>query len=166
MTTTASALKWMKNKGRENTWQSKAKRVVLANTIYHIWTSRNKLFFEDLEMRSESIVRWIKTHVYKVIFSSIRLFVQPYCYILDDSPLTWGWDRPNFNLILRVGPTSKCEGAVIKAINRAVHTAWFYFHCILMFDSVRVISFWSLDHYHLYIIWSWLPKYALVLVNM
>lgn len=65
----ASALKWMKEKGRGTTRQSKVKRVALASTVYHIWTTHNKLPFEDLKMQSGNIVRWIKTYIYKVIFS-------------------------------------------------------------------------------------------------
>lgn len=42
MSTTSSTLKWIKNEGRRTTWQSKARRVALANTIYHIWIACNR----------------------------------------------------------------------------------------------------------------------------
>lgn len=69
MTTLASALKWMKKEARGTTWHSKAKRIALASTVYYIWMARNRMIFENLRPHVESIVRRIKTHIYKVIFS-------------------------------------------------------------------------------------------------
>ncbi|XP_022855080.1 uncharacterized protein LOC111376355, partial [Olea europaea var. sylvestris] len=69
MTTLAMALKWLKKEARGTSWLSKAKRVALATKVYYIWLTRNRKLFEDLSYDLDSIVRRIKTHVYKVMFT-------------------------------------------------------------------------------------------------
>lgn len=69
MSTIPSALKWIKKEGHGTSWQCKAKKIALASTVYHIWTARNRLIFEDLRPNPDSIVIRIKTQVYKVMFS-------------------------------------------------------------------------------------------------
>lgn len=45
MSTLASALKWLKKEARGSPWQSKAKRVALACTVYYIRSALNRLIF-------------------------------------------------------------------------------------------------------------------------
>ncbi|XP_022870493.1 uncharacterized protein LOC111389759 [Olea europaea var. sylvestris] len=46
-----------------------AKRVAFSSTVYYIWLMRKRKIFEDLSPDLDSIVRLIKTHVYKVMFT-------------------------------------------------------------------------------------------------
>ncbi|XP_022853499.1 uncharacterized protein LOC111374969 [Olea europaea var. sylvestris] len=70
MTTLVSALKWLKKEAHGTSWLSKVKRIALASTVYYIWLTWNRKIFEDLSTNLDCIVRQIKTHVYKVMFTS------------------------------------------------------------------------------------------------
>lgn len=69
MTTLPSTLKWMKKEAQGTSWQSKAKKIALAHTVYQTQMTRNRKIFEDLKSHIDSIVKLIKTHVYKIMFS-------------------------------------------------------------------------------------------------
>ena len=69
MSTLCSALKYLKKEARGTTWHSKVKKVALATTIYQIWTARNRRLFEGLKPTPASVIRQIKTQVYKLMFS-------------------------------------------------------------------------------------------------
>lgn len=61
MFTLQSAMKWIKKESGGTTSHSKAKCVALVTTIYHIWTTKNRLIFENLRSHDDSIIRQIKT---------------------------------------------------------------------------------------------------------
>ncbi|XP_052177540.1 uncharacterized protein LOC127791595 [Diospyros lotus] len=65
MSTIPSALKWLKKKARE----AKVKRIALACTVYYLWNIRNRKIFEDHRPCIDTVIRKIKTQVYKDTFS-------------------------------------------------------------------------------------------------
>ncbi|KAL3628266.1 hypothetical protein CASFOL_027312 [Castilleja foliolosa] len=69
MTTLASALKWIKKEARGTSTLSKAKRIALASTVYHIWNARNRMCFEDEVPNLVGYCVKIKSHVYSVIYT-------------------------------------------------------------------------------------------------
>jgi len=80
LNTVGSALKWIRGQARGASWQSKAKQIALAATIYHIWQARNRMIFEDLRACKDSIINRIKTFVYRIMFS-----MYPYVLIQFES---------------------------------------------------------------------------------
>lgn len=66
MTTLAASAKWIKKESRGTTWISRRRRLVFVCTVYYIWITRNRLYFEGLAPHMDDIVATIKTHVYKV----------------------------------------------------------------------------------------------------
>lgn len=68
-TTIASSLKWLKKEARGTGWQSRAKRMAFASTVYHIWATRNRLIFEDTRTTVDELIFTIKTNVYKAMFT-------------------------------------------------------------------------------------------------
>jgi len=65
----ASTVKWLRKEGRGSSWQSKAKQVAFACSVYYIWSARNRLIFEGQSILVDSIISRIKTQVYRIIFS-------------------------------------------------------------------------------------------------
>ena len=69
MSTLKSATKWLIKEARGTGIQSKAKKVALACTVYHIWEARNKRIFEGVIKQPDAIVRQIQMQVYRVMFN-------------------------------------------------------------------------------------------------
>ncbi|XP_052203952.1 uncharacterized protein LOC127809227 [Diospyros lotus] len=69
MSTIPSALKWLKKEARGSSWQAKVKRSALACTVYYLCNTRNRKIFEDNMPCIDSVIRRIKTQVYRVIFT-------------------------------------------------------------------------------------------------
>lgn len=68
MSTLASAAKWIKKDVKGSSWQSKAKRVAFASSVYHIWLARNKRIFEGATPSVSGLIHQIKTHVFRTIY--------------------------------------------------------------------------------------------------
>lgn len=64
-----SSLKWKKKEGQWTTWQSKAKHLALATTVYYNWKAMNISIFESFKPQVDSILKRIKTPVYKFMFA-------------------------------------------------------------------------------------------------
>ncbi|CAH2936087.1 MAG: hypothetical protein CPSOU_6785 [uncultured Paraburkholderia sp.] len=56
----------IKRHARGTTWPSRKRRIAFACTIYYIWLTRNRLYFEHLQPNVDDIVMRIKTQVYKI----------------------------------------------------------------------------------------------------
>ena len=69
MITLKSVVKWIIKEARGTGIQSKAKKVALACSVYHIWEARNKRIFEGVIKQPEAIVRQIQMQVYRVMFN-------------------------------------------------------------------------------------------------
>ena len=76
ISTVANALKWLKKEARGSPWPSKLKRVGLDSTIYFLWNAHNGLIFEGITSNKETIIRRIKTYVYKVMYPYVLVYFE------------------------------------------------------------------------------------------
>ena len=80
MSTIHNTLKWLKKEARRTSWRNKEKYIVFSCTVYCIWNARNRFIFEGQRSVVDDLVRKIKTHVYRVIFT-----LYPHVLILSNS---------------------------------------------------------------------------------
>jgi len=69
MSTIHSSLRWLKKDARGSSWKSKTKFIAFTCTVYCIWNARNRCIFEGQRPLVVDLVRKIKTHVYRVLFT-------------------------------------------------------------------------------------------------
>jgi len=69
MSTIFSALKWIKKEVKGSGSKTKAKKVALACTVYHIWNARNRKIFEGQTQEVVSTVFKIKLQIYRTVFA-------------------------------------------------------------------------------------------------
>lgn len=69
MNTLEAAVKWLRKEARGTTVPARVRRLSFACTVYYIWLSRNRMFFDGLQPSPKEIVHRIQTQVYRVLYS-------------------------------------------------------------------------------------------------
>ncbi|KAL8521518.1 hypothetical protein ACS0TY_011871 [Phlomoides rotata] len=100
MTTIHSAVKWLKKELGVGVVRVRARMLSLLCSIYLLWKVRNEIVFDSAVFNHNSVVKRIKTMVYKVLYTLVILLVlssrtDPLCGVklyclIHLSPL-WVW---------------------------------------------------------------------------